>query len=212
MKVIIGMTANNSNDNLMIYGVTGGIASGKSTVSKIFEEKYGFALISADELARKAVRPKSEGLMKIADSFGIDILHEDGTLNRKKLGQIIFHDEVLRKELNMIVHPIVNTLYEIEKKKYIEKEINKIIFECPLLIEEGWTSKVNHVILVVADREERIKRIIGRDNILREEAEKKINSQLSDEEKIKSSDYIIYNEGDIHELEQAVKQFLLLND
>jgi dephospho-CoA kinase len=185
---------------MKVIGLTGGIASGKSAVTKILKERFNFVVIDADQLARQAVVVGSPGLKKISDGFGKDILTEAGELNRFRLGEIIANDDQARKKLNAIVHPEVQKLYNQEISIYENKGMPVIFYDCPLLFETNLQNTVDKTILVVADKEIRIKRIMKRDGFNREQAQKRIDMQMPDEDKIALADVIIENNGSLDDL------------
>ncbi|QCX32507.1 dephospho-CoA kinase [Caloramator sp. E03] len=179
---------------MKIIGLTGGIASGKSYVSEILKSK-GIPVIDADAISREIVNKGSEALKEIESEFGKEILNEDGTLNRKKLGCIVFSDKNKLETLNRIMHPKI--IKEIsERVEKIKSEGFKLCFiDAALLIETGLYRITDIVILVYVDRQTQVERLIKRDNISLIEAEKRIESQMSFKEKMKYSHYIIDNNG-----------------
>jgi dephospho-CoA kinase len=180
---------------MLNVGLTGGIASGKSTVDSMFSAK-GAYLIDHDSLARRVVekdRPAWKGILTL---FGPDVLLEDGSLNRLKLGEIIFGDDLKRTALNDIVHPAVFR----EWKKEIEDVTKQaphgiIISDIPLLFEVGWQDAVDVIVLVYISRDEQIRRLSERNGYTTREAEDRLNAQMPIDEKVLRSDYIINNEG-----------------
>lgn len=185
---------------MKVIGLTGGIASGKSAVTNILKKRFNFVVIDADQLARQAVEVGSPGLQKIVDTFGEGSLTEAGELNRFKLGEIIANDDQARKKLNAIVHPEVQKIYDQEISIYESKGMPVIIYDCPLLFEANLQNTVDQTILVVANKEIRIKRIMERDGLNREQAQKRIDMQMPDEEKIALADVIIENNGSLDDL------------
>ncbi len=189
---------------MKIYGLTGSIATGKSAVSNILKEYCNVNIIDADFLARKAVEPGGTGLEKIIEEFGSSILFVDGTLNRKKLGDIVFGNSQAIKILNNIIHPEVAKLYHKAVDEYRKQGCKAIVYDCPLLIEENLINTVDEVILVVANEDVQLERLMGRNNLTEDEAKKRIDSQMKIKDKIPYGDYIIYNDGDYEELKDAV--------
>lgn len=190
---------------MKIIGLTGGIASGKSTASNILKT-FGATIIDADILAHKVIEKGKPALKEIVETFGKDILRKDGILDRKKLGKIVFSDERKLKTLNAIVHPAVHKLSEelfgIEKAKGTEK----IIYDSPLLIEENLMDRVDEVWLVYVDPKTQLERLIKRNGFSREEAMDRIESQLSLEEKKRYADVLIDNNGGIERLEKQLRE------
>lgn len=191
----------------MIIGLTGGIASGKSTVSNMLGEK-GFPIIDADIAARAVVEPGQPALQEIADTFGSDLLMADGSLNREKLGSIIFHDEAKRKQLNEIVHPAVRAWMIAEKNKAIEKGHKTIIFDIPLLFESKLTWMANRTLLVYIAPAIQLQRLMSRNSYTEEEASARIRSQMPIEEKKGLADDVIDNSGTREETAKQLEQWL----
>lgn len=193
---------------MKVIGLTGGIASGKSAVTNILKKRYNYVVIDADQLARQAVELASPGLKKIVEAFGTDVLTEAGDLNRFKLGEIIANDEQARKKLNTIVHPEVQRIYNQEISRYQNQGIPLIFYDCPLLFETHLQNTVDTTIVVVADKEIRINRIMERDGLNREQAQKRIDMQMPDEEKIALADMIIENNGSLDDLQVSLDMYL----
>ncbi|WP_050181149.1 dephospho-CoA kinase [Domibacillus robiginosus] len=191
----------------MIIGLTGGIASGKSTVSDMLKEK-GFPVIDADIAARAVVEPGQPALQKIADTFGRDILSSDGTLNREKLGSVIFHDEEKRKQLNEIVHPAVRAWMMAEKDKAIDKGHKTIVFDVPLLFESKLTWMADRTLLIYVAPPIQLERLMKRNGYTEEEASARIASQMPIEEKKELADDIIDNSGTKEETAKQLEQWL----
>lgn len=186
----------------MIIGLTGGIASGKSTVSSLLKEK-GFTVIDADIAARAVVMPGQPALLKIVEVFGSVILALDGTLNREKLGSIIFHDESKRKQLNDIVHPAVRAWMLSEKNNAIEAGHETIIFDIPLLFESKLTWMADRTLLIYVEPAVQLKRLMDRNGYTEQEAAARIQSQMPINEKKALADDIIDNSGTI---EKTIEQ------
>ena len=179
----------------MIIGLTGGIASGKSTVSKYLAEK-GFKVYDADKIAKDISEKKSVQENKILD--------ENGNIDRKKLKEIVFENKDKLKKLNGIIHPKVIDFY----KKLKEKNTDEvIIFDVPLLFESGLDKFCDKILVVISDYEIQLNRIVERDKIDRELAEKIIKSQLSNEERIKKADVVIENNSNLEDLFEKVERF-----
>ncbi|MBC3898345.1 dephospho-CoA kinase [Acetobacterium malicum] len=185
---------------MRIIGVTGGIASGKSTVTDILKKRFNYIVIDADQLARQAVEPGSPGLTKITTVFGPEVINENGELNRSLLGELIANDEQARKKLNAIIHPEIKKLYDQQIDFYRRSGIPTVFYDCPLLFETNLQNTVDETILVVADKEIRIGRIMARDKLTRAQAIKRIDMQMSDEDKISLADTIIENNGSLDDL------------
>jgi len=189
---------------MLNVGLTGGIGSGKSTVDGLFRAK-GAYMIDFDELAHLVEEPNGPAWKGIVENFGREILNADDTINREKLGDIVFRDREKLKKLNSIVHPAV---FDEWKKKIndIRKEDAIIISDIPLLIEVGMQDAVDITILVYISPEEQIKRIMKRNGYSSKESEYRLNSQMSIDDKIPYADFVINNEGSIKETKKAVDE------
>ena len=186
----------------MIIGLTGGIATGKSQSSKIFKE-LGCYIIDADKLSRTLTTKDSKCLKEIVETFGTDILNYNGTLNRKKLGQIVFNDKQAKMDLERIIHPhIIKKTNEIIAKKYNK---TNIIVDAPLLFEVGLDRVCDKVIVIYARYHIQITRFMKRDNLSKEEAIKRIALQMPIEDKMKLADITIDNSGTLIDLKKNVK-------
>ncbi|AIM15859.1 MULTISPECIES: dephospho-CoA kinase [Neobacillus] len=191
----------------LIIGLTGGIASGKSTVSTMLKE-MDIQVIDADIEARLAVQKGEQAYKKIIAEFGEDILMDNGEIDRKKLGAIIFHDEDKRQTLNGIVHPEVRKrmMTKIEEAKKNQEEI--IVLDIPLLFESKLTYLVDKTILVYVDLETQLKRLMARNQLTVEEAKARINSQMPLVDKIRLADAVIDNNGSIDYTRKQLLQVL----
>ena len=178
----------------MILGVTGGIATGKSSVTELFRE-IGLPVVSADGLAREAVRVGTDALNQIVERFGAKVLCGDGTLDRGLLAQIIFADVAARRDLNRITHPAIARLAESTLAGLVEAGATHIIYEAPLLYEAGAESRVDKVLVVTAQPEVQKKRLMARDGIDVVAAAARIATQMSLDEKVNRADYVVDNSG-----------------
>ena len=191
----------------MIIGITGGISSGKSFFSNYLKEK-GFFVICADEISKKITEKNKSGYFEIIKNFD-NILDANQNIDRKELGNIIFSDFSKRKLLNEILHPIIKE--EIKKQINIGKKTYTNVFvDVPLLYEASFDDLCDYVVIVYCDKETQIERLIIRDSITREEALKKINSQMDLNEKVKLGNYVINNsfskERTLIEFEKFLKE------
>ncbi len=177
------------------------MGSGKSAVAKIFCDN-GFVLIDADKLAKKVTEKGSPVLAKLSDVFGADVINFDGTLNRALLAQKAFKDEESTELLNAVTHPAIIALVKQEIKSFFENGKTKIIYDAPVLFESGTDSLCDKVVCVIADKEQRIKRVKSRDNMPAEDIKNRINAQHPDSFYTEKSDYVIYNNGSFKELEE----------
>ncbi|MDK2985175.1 MAG: dephospho-CoA kinase [Clostridia bacterium] len=189
---------------VLVIGLTGGIASGKTTVATILQE-LGAAVLDADEVAKKIVQKGKPAYKEIINTFGRKVLTSDGDLNRKLLGKIVFNDEEKRKKLESIIHPRVKEYFLEEIQRIKEKDPQKIIvLDVPLLLESGMETLVDEVWVVAVSEELQIKRIELRDRIGRQEALKRIKAQMPLKEKLKYADRIINAEGTLEDTKRQV--------
>ena len=186
----------------MIVGLTGGIASGKTTVSKIFKE-LGAKIIDAD-IKAKEISQREDIVSEIKNIFGNKILDGNGEINRNKIKEIVFSDKEKLKMLNNLIHPKV--MEEFKKIKENADKNDIIIFDIPLLFETGMDKVCDKIMLVFVDINTQIKRMIERDNITEELAVKIINSQMSLDEKLKKSEIHIENNGTIENLREKAEK------
>ena len=189
----------------LVIGLTGGIATGKSTVADMFEE-MGAVIIDFDVLARDVVQPGRKSWKLIADYFGDDILDTDRSINRKKLSDIVFRDHRKREKLESFTHPYIWDEFIHRVKEAVSNDTNCIILAVvPLLIENNMQDIFSINIAVYAAPETQIRRLMNRDKINEEKAKDILASQMSIDEKINYCDFIIKNEGFIHKTRQQAK-------
>jgi len=190
-----------------LVGLTGGIASGKSTIAAILR-RLGASIVNADELSREVVQPGQDAWNEITKSFGSDILQEDMTLDRKKLRKIVFDNPEARKKLEAIIHPRVRALAEKRIGELAASGSSVIVYEVPLLFEAQIHLWLRPVILVACDIETQKKRLLERDHLTELEAQQHLDAQMSLAEKRKLADYVIENDTTLEELEQRVRAVL----
>jgi dephospho-CoA kinase len=195
----------------MIIGLTGGIASGKSTVSEMLKN-WGIPVIDADIEARLAVESGEEAYGQIVNHFGKSILYEDGSINRARLGEIIFNNEGERMILNEIVHPAVRKRMAEKQEIAQSKGESMIIMDIPLLFESELRSElrstVDRTLLVYVDEEIQLQRLMARNNYTKEEAVARIQSQMPLIEKKKLADAVIDNNGSIEQTKSQLTNIL----
>lgn len=190
-----------------VIGLTGSIATGKSTVSKMFGE-FNIPVIDADQLSRDVVEQGQPAYREIVDTFGEAILQENGQIDRKALGRIIFTDDQKRKELNGIVHPEVRKEMLKRRDKYKEEKRKAVVLDIPLLFESELMDYVDVILVVSVDESTQLDRLLERDQSTKEDAEQRIKSQLSISEKRKRADAVIDNNGTIEGSFQQLKDIL----
>jgi dephospho-CoA kinase len=191
----------------MILGLTGGIATGKSTVSAMLRER-GIPVIDADLIAREVVEPGMPAYEAIVQHFGRDILLPNGQINRKQLGEIVFSDETERQKLNAIVHPEVRRVMR-EEAERAEREGADIVFmDIPLLFESKLQHMVDKIVVVYAPASMQLTRMMERDELDEEQAKKRLRAQFPIEQKKLDADYVIDNTGTREGTERQVEQLL----
>jgi len=188
-----------------LVGLTGGIASGKSTVARAFRER-GIPVIDADQLAREVVAPGSEGLAAIVETFGEEVLLPDGSLDRKGLGARVFADQSLLPQLNGIVHPLVGRLSAERIAAIDEASVPYAIYEAPLIVENGLHRAMRALIVVALDVPLQIERVMKRDGLGQQEAENRIKAQAPLSKKLEAADYVIDNGQGLSTLFQRVDE------
>jgi len=189
---------------MLNVGLTGGIACGKSTVARMLVEK-GAVLIDFDGLSRSVQEPEGAVWLEIVRHFGEEILHEDRTIDRRRLGETVFADREKRELLNRLVHPAI---FEEWQRRLAEIRARRadaiVVSDIPLLIEAGMKSMVDLVLLVYITPEEQIRRLMVRDGFSREEAERRLAAQMPIDEKLRWADIVIRNGGSPEETRQSV--------
>jgi dephospho-CoA kinase len=180
--------------------VTGNISSGKSTVAKALEQ-HGAVVVDADQLARDVVEAGTKTLERLVGAFGEEILQSDGSLNRERLGQMVFADTKVRATLNQIVHPeIARKSIAVLQRLRERDDIPLVVYEAPLLFEVGAETRVDKVLVVKIDSKEQLKRLMSRDHLGEVEAKQRIAAQMSQDKKLARADYVIDNSGTISDV------------
>ena len=187
-----------------VIGLTGSIASGKSTVSAKLKE-LGYYVIDCDDIGHRILKKARVGYYPVVAEFGEEILDSIGHIDRKKLGQIIFNDKSKKEKLNQILHPIIKDLV----KKEIDAYYHGLIFlDCPLLFETDFHELCDETVVVYVNMDTQIHRLMARDGITFPEALKKIYAQMSMDEKLELADYVIDNCHSLGDLDWQIKQLL----
>ncbi len=184
-----------ANGSYLKIGLTGGIGSGKTTAAKRFAA-LGARVYHADEVSRHALDPCSDCYDRVIATFGMEIVRNDGTIDRRRLGEIVFVDESKRRALNDIIHPyVINELFSSAERDLANDRSGIAVFEVPLLFESGMDAQMDANIVVTCDDEARIQRVMERDQLPREQVLSRIRAQMPEEEKRKRADYILENNG-----------------
>jgi len=191
----------------MIIGLTGSIASGKSTIAKMLAD-YGLPIVDADLVARQVVEPGSETLAKIAEAFGSDVIKEDGTMDREKVGAIIFHDPEQRTVLNGIIHPAIREEMLRQRDEHLANGAEVVVMDIPLLFESKLLHFGEKILVVAVSEDVQLERLMKRNGLDEVDAVARIKSQLPMQVKIDGADAVIYNDGTIEESEQQLKKIL----
>jgi len=190
----------------LLVGLTGGIATGKSTVSAMFAH-LGAKVVDADLLAREVVMPGQPALGEIAKAFGSGILKSDGHLDRKRLGAIVFTDPARRQELEQITHPAIHARHQRILSVYEEEAFEGIVlWDAAVLIESGGAKRVDRLVVVLTDPETELTRLMAREGMGEAEARARIATQMPVAEKAKLADYVIDNSGSRPETERQVRE------
>ncbi|GGN48999.1 dephospho-CoA kinase [Oceanobacillus indicireducens] len=191
----------------LVIGLTGSIATGKSTVAKMFRQ-LGIPVIDADILAREVVEPGEDAYKKVIETFGEDILLDDKTLNRKRLGEIVFTDETKRKQLNGIVHPAIRKRMLEKRDHFIREGYQCVVLDIPLLFESKLQEFVDKILVVYADQEIQLQRLMARNEFSEEEAMQRIQSQMPVKKKASLADAVINNNSTKEETYEQLRQLL----
>jgi dephospho-CoA kinase len=186
-------------------GLTGGIAAGKSAVAALFRQ-LGVSVVDADAVAREVVERGSEGLAEVVDAFGPGVLAEDGSLDRKKLGAIVFEAPELRRKLEAITHPRIGARSMQLMAAVAARGERLAIYEAALLVENGSYRMMQALVVVAASEESQIARVMARDGLDEAAARARIAAQLPVEKKIAVADFVIWNDGTREELEVKVRE------
>ena len=190
---------------MLSIGLTGGIGTGKSLVSNILND-LGATIVNADLLGHEAYLPGTVGFDMVVDSFGDQIVGDDGTVDRKKLGPIVFSSSQNMAKLNAIMHPLIRNMIQAQLEEYSSNGTDVVVVEAAVLIEANWVDLFDEVWVVTSDKETVIERLKDRNSLSREDAIIRIDSQMSTEERIDHSDVVISNDKTIDELTDNVEK------
>jgi len=189
---------------MYVIGLTGGIGSGKSTLAEVLKEK-GVVILNADHMGHEVYRPGRPGWREIVDAFGREVVAADGTIDRKRLGTIVFSDPEALKRLNAITHPRMKELVR-ERLRELEKAgVDMVVLEAALLFEAGWDSLTDEVWITVAPPDVAAQRAAQRSGISVAEARARIKAQMSDEERVRRSHVVIRTDCDLEETRAQIE-------
>jgi dephospho-CoA kinase len=190
---------------MKVIGLTGGIGSGKSTVSQILTE-LGAVVLDADKVGHEAYQPGTETWKEVVVAFGQEVVAADGSIDRKKLGAIVFGDPEALTRLNQIVHPRMHNMMADRIEEYRRQGVKVVVLEAAILLEAGWTPLVDEVWLTVTSEPTVIRRVRERTGLPEEQIRSRIRSQLSNEERKKQASVVISNDGSLDELRVKVEE------
>lgn len=193
----------------LVIGLTGGIASGKTTVANLFEQEFGIEIVDADVVARQVVEPGSAGLEQITQHFGPEVIEADGTLNRARLREIIFADPSQKEWLNNLLHPMIRKQM-LQQLETVQSDYALLVI--PLMVENNLQSLADKVVVVDVDPETQIQRTVERDQVDQQQAEAIVASQASREQRLAIADYVIKNNTKnqklLYQITELHKKFL----
>ncbi len=189
---------------MIVIGLTGGIGTGKSEVSRAFCQ-LGAVVVDADKVGHQVYLPHSEAWREVMDAFGRTILQPNGEIDRKKLGDIVFNDPKALEKLNAITHPRMYGMLERRIKALQKEGVREVVLEAAVLIEANWVPLVDEVWVTTGPEDEVVRRIHGRSGLSRDTIRSRIRSQLSEEERVRHADVVIENDGDLAALREKVE-------
>ena len=190
---------------MKVIGLTGGIGSGKSTVSQFLEELGAF-IIDADKVGHEAFKPDTELWREVVAAFGRQILKPGGEIDRNKLAEMVFGNPELLSRLNQIMHPRMYALVKAQLEEYRRQGVRVVVLEAPLLLEAGWTSLVDEVWVTVASESTVLRRLQEQIGLSKQQSLARIRSQLSSEERIKQADVVIDTDCSLDEVKTKVNE------
>jgi dephospho-CoA kinase len=186
----------------MKVGLTGGIGAGKSTVADLFS-KRGAAVIRSDELARQVIEPQTPGFKQVTSRFGNEIVNEEGSIDRAKLAQVVFNDDVALKDLENIIHPLVRERTNQLMSEQTSETI--IVNEIPLLLEKKMESLFDFLVIVISSEKNRLERL-SQKGVLEDQAKARIAKQVDDQARKAAADFLIVNDGNLDQLDADVQK------
>jgi dephospho-CoA kinase len=186
----------------MKVGLTGGIGAGKSTVADLFS-KRGAVVIRSDELARQVIEPQTPGFKQVTSRFGNEIVNDEGNIDRAKLAQVVFNDDVALKDLENIVHPLVRERTNQLMSEQTSETI--IVNEIPLLLEKKMESLFEFLVIVISNEKNRLERL-SQKGVLEEQAKARMAKQVNDQDRKAAADFLIVNDGNLDQLEADVQK------
>ena len=189
---------------MKVIGLTGGIGSGKSTVSQFLAE-MGAIILDADKVGREALKPGGEVWHQVVTAFGKHVITSDGDIDRQKLGEIVFGNSEARERLNQIIHPPMYDMVKAQLEKYRRQGVGVVVLEAPLLLEAGWTSLADEVWVTTASEATVLERLRERAGLSEQESLARIHSQLPSEERTRHADVVIDTDCDLDELKAKIK-------
>ncbi|WP_353989117.1 dephospho-CoA kinase [Pediococcus argentinicus] len=192
----------------MLLGLTGGISTGKSMISKYLSE-LEFPIVDADKIAHQVLESDLSVISAIKEQFGSDVAGING-IDRKKLGQIVFGNEAKLKELNQITQPAIRTKI-VDEIKTLNQNHNLVVLDAPLLFEEGYVGMVNVVMVVTSDESIQLSRLMKRNKLTQADARKRITAQMPLQQKVKHADIVIDNSGTVADTQKQVLKWLVDN-
>ena len=190
---------------MKVIGLTGGIGSGKSTVSQFLAE-LGAVILDMDKVGHEVLKPGTEAWQEVVEAFGSQLLTPRGEIDRKRLGEIVFGNPESLSQLNQITHPRIADVVKARLEEYQRQGVKVVVLEAPLLLEVGWTSLVDEVWVTVAPESTVLKRLKERVGLSKAESLARIRSQLSSEERTRRADVIINTDCELNELKARVRE------
>lgn len=191
----------------IILGLTGGIATGKSTADNFFLEN-NIPVVDTDKIAHDLMEPDQASYLAIVNYFGKDILNNNQEIDRKKLGQIVFSDRNQLAKLNELTHPLIYQETQRQLDEFVKQKQSLIVMDVPLLFESGFDALADQTLIVSADPEVQLQRLMDRNNLTKTDAMNRINSQMSLQEKEQKANYVIYNNSSRDELNRQLQELV----